>query len=301
MKNIQKGSVKVLLLIIAILIIVGGFYFVFYNKTVQKENLESYTSPTGLFSLKYPATWIKSPFGLNGLSNFAALIPLKDKENQILFTATLNVNNEIFDSLHVGLNKAFTKESFGKISGYLTDVYTSQNSPGNTVYSKIYVIDLGQYQKMPVNIIATVVSITKLEKSDRYKIEKEADAVIKTIIIDANKIEGSVQIQKNTVNEARIKGKNAAIKANMNNMRVQAELYYDNHKVISYSGFCKSEEYSKIADEVIKITQTTMVCRDKKEDYVVSSPLVDGGFFCVDSSGVATNTKAMDTKNACEK
>lgn len=302
MKNTQKGFVKALLLIIITLLIVGGgFYFVFYKKTItiqinplDSNEFNSYTSSTGLFSLKYPATWIPSLSHFYNFEGFTAIIPSSNGNSLIAFIATPDIDGASFNSL--GGNKTLlkTNESFGKIDGYLTDIYTSNQG------EKIYVINIGQYEKTPVSIIAGIKlssqnsNLTELEHS---KILSEAESVVRSITINKNKIRGSAQIMKNQIDNARIKGKDALIKSNLSNMRATAELYYDNNKD-SYSGFCKSKDL-KGKKEIENITQTSLICRDGDQDYVFSSALIDGGFWCVDSSGISTNTKAMDTKNAC--
>lgn len=299
MKNIQKGFVKVLLLIIILLIIAGGSYFVFYNKTItiqiDSRGSNYYTSHDGLFSLKYPATWIPSQGNIfGGFGGFASIIPSSGNSPNSFFVM-LDTSGNMFDTIGGFIKKG----SFDKIDGYLTDEYI----PKNTLFGGVmYVINIGQYETIPVDIIAGFITSgekSKLTESEYLKISSEVEKVVRSITINKNKIQGVAQIQKSALDETRNKGKNAAIKATLSNMRATAELYYEKDRRNSYLGFCKSEEYLKEAKKVEGNAQATVVCRDTKENYVISSALIDEGFFCVDSSGVARNTKAMDTKNAC--
>jgi len=288
----QKGSVKAILaIIIALLIVGGGFYFVFYKKiiTIRINSLESFTSSMGLFSIKYPTTWIPLRNVFNDSSGFMVEIP-SGANSRVAFFVIQDIGGTGLDSLNIKpLIK--TKELFGKIDGYSTNTYTSETRPG----SKFYVINIEPYEKTPVSIIAGVYMNPKLDITDsKYsKILDEVERAVRSITINKNK----TQILKTIIDSDRVKAENSVIKANLNNMRASAELYYDNNKD-SYSGFCKSE-YLKGVKEVESVTQTPLICRDSKEDYVISSALVDGGSWCVDSRGVSTDTKAMDTENSC--
>lgn len=302
--NMQKGFVKAFIFIIILIIIAGGFYFIFYNKKIvtlqinpvglsDSSKYNSYTSYTGVFSIKYPTTWLPSSF--NPYYEFLALIskPFDERKISISFFITLDKDGILLNELKK--DESFTQVggSFNKIDGYLTDTYQGQNG-------KFYVINLGQYDKTPASIITgLIISSGNPTEQEYAKLLKDVENVVKSITIDKNKIQEMVKRANTAQNEAHVKGSDAVIKANLNNARAMAELYYDKTK--SYSGFCKSEDYSKIADAIKKVSPATIVCRDSKESYVFSSPLVTGGFFCVDSTGMATNSKAMNTENACER
>ena len=87
-----------------------------------------------------------------------------------------------------------------------------------------------------------------------------------------------------SISDAQQKGKEASIKANLANMRAQAEIFWN--KGSSYSNFCLSKE--------LKITRTAIendggsgfVCKDTLKAYVISVKLSpSSGYSCVDSTG----------------
>jgi len=86
--------------------------------------------------------------------------------------------------------------------------------------------------------------------------------------------------------EARNRGSDAAIKANVANMRVHAELFYDS-RGNSYSGFCASPEAQPALEALNSVS--TVSCRDSATAWSAAAKLVsDGsGYFCADSVGRA--------------
>ena len=101
-----------------------------------------------------------------------------------------------------------------------------------------------------------------------------------------------------SLNTARDKGSSAAIKSTVNNLRAQAELYYDDNGN-SYAGMCDTDTEVGIALAQVD-TQNgagAIVCVDGSDvtgAWAIESALVpaDEGFYCVDSSGAATTTPA---------
>jgi prepilin-type N-terminal cleavage/methylation domain-containing protein len=108
-----------------------------------------------------------------------------------------------------------------------------------------------------------------------------------------------------SVNSARSKGSDAAVKANLDGLRTQAEISYDNNN--SYSGVCSDPTIlSQItgAKNAAGITSATNVtfstagsantatCHSSPGKWGVEVPLksTPGNFWCVDSNGGATTT-----------
>lgn len=110
-----------------------------------------------------------------------------------------------------------------------------------------------------------------------------------------------------SLNSARSKGADAAIKSSVNNARAQAELYYDNNGS-SYADVCTAPAASSsIAAMVTGATNAgsaTVACESDDNNWALSASLKTDAavFYCVDSTGVAeTGTKVANaTSFKCE-
>ncbi len=91
--------------------------------------------------------------------------------------------------------------------------------------------------------------------------------------------------------DARAKGKDAAIKANMSNSRASAELYYDVDYARGYKGFCSSSdgEFTSAVTILKNINENIesgkAVCKDSVKNYILYAPISTGEYWCVDSTG----------------
>lgn len=102
-----------------------------------------------------------------------------------------------------------------------------------------------------------------------------------------------------SLSSARTKGEDAAIKANLANMRAQAELYYANNNgygagVAASTGACDQAGTIFAAttglDALVEATKvrTTVTCAaTATTTWAVSALLKDGSNYCVDSTGAA--------------
>lgn len=89
-----------------------------------------------------------------------------------------------------------------------------------------------------------------------------------------------------SLNSARDKGADAAIKANLNNLRAEAELYYDEN-LESYSGFCDDSGTKSKLEGVTTNKASGYACKDSDDEYAVSMPLSTDNYYCIDSWGTA--------------
>ena len=105
-----------------------------------------------------------------------------------------------------------------------------------------------------------------------------------------------------SLNSARSKGADAAVKSNLANARAQAELFYDANTQ-SYAGVCGTTPVGgvkTIADNVTAAakavglttfaangtgTLTTATCNASASAWAAEVPLKAGGMYCVDSTG----------------
>ncbi len=106
-----------------------------------------------------------------------------------------------------------------------------------------------------------------------------------------------------SLNSARNKGADAAIKSNINNARAQAELYYDGTGANSYDGACDSDEADGLSkmvtgvDGIFAGNTPYANCDDVDGAWAFESELKSkpGTYYCADSTGFAgENTTSKD-------
>jgi prepilin-type N-terminal cleavage/methylation domain-containing protein len=109
-----------------------------------------------------------------------------------------------------------------------------------------------------------------------------------------------------SLSSARTKGEDAAIKANLANMRAQAELYYSNNNdygiTVTAGTACNTGIFNSTAVGGLKAlvdatkVRTTITCAaTASTTWAVSALLKDNTTYCVDSTGAA---KASSTATA---
>ncbi len=106
-----------------------------------------------------------------------------------------------------------------------------------------------------------------------------------------------------SLNSARDKGADAAIKSNLNNARAQAELVYDSAIPRSYATVCTSGitallngavsagGFTGVVTTATLQTASTVNCHSAAGTWVASAPLKSlstQSYYCVDNSGKAT-------------
>jgi type IV pilus assembly protein PilA len=106
-----------------------------------------------------------------------------------------------------------------------------------------------------------------------------------------------------SLNTARSKGADAAIKSNLNNIRAQAELVYDTASG-SYAAVCADPNVQKAVIAAAAASGATVAatdaasnttiasCEDSSGAWAVEAPLktTGAGSWCVDSTGTASST-----------
>lgn len=108
-----------------------------------------------------------------------------------------------------------------------------------------------------------------------------------------------------SLNTARNKGTDAAIKSNLAGARAEAEIFYDTPK--SYEGACAVTGTNIIGDSVVAAdkaydgsaptygdataaTAGNGQCHDSQNAWAAMTSLKAGGYYCVDSTGAAEET-----------
>ena len=98
-----------------------------------------------------------------------------------------------------------------------------------------------------------------------------------------------------SLNQARSKGADAAVKSNLNNMRAQAELVYDN-AAGSYAAVCADAGITKAGAAAATAGGGAWVCNNQAASWAGSTALksqnlVGGGtgvdYWCIDSTGTS--------------
>ena len=110
-----------------------------------------------------------------------------------------------------------------------------------------------------------------------------------------------------SLNSARQKGSDAAIKSTINNARAQAEIFFDTNG--NYTNVCTTAGSSdgiqdlEAAAEAQNSTANTTTCNDGTNAWAMSSLLVSPAtstYYCVDSTGVASESgTALGANTVC--
>lgn len=108
-----------------------------------------------------------------------------------------------------------------------------------------------------------------------------------------------------SLNSARSKGADAAIKANLANIRAQAEIAYDEVEtpdLEGYDGVCvNATVVAALAATTSAAGGTAAVCIDDTDAWAASSVLKSdpAAFWCVDSTGASKQVTGAATTTAC--
>jgi prepilin-type N-terminal cleavage/methylation domain-containing protein len=87
-----------------------------------------------------------------------------------------------------------------------------------------------------------------------------------------------------SLNSARDKGEDAAARSNLNNIRAQAEIVYDDANR-SYAAVCADTQVARAVTEADGIAGANAECADDAAAWAAQAELSDGTFYCVDSTG----------------
>lgn len=111
-----------------------------------------------------------------------------------------------------------------------------------------------------------------------------------------------------SLNTARNKSQDAAVKANLASARSQAELYHDVNGS-SYEGVCDNDAgvggvktiFTAVSTAVFAVGGVTVgtgptnlssgTCNDNESTWAAEVALITGGFYCIDNVGNATTTE----------
>ena len=103
-----------------------------------------------------------------------------------------------------------------------------------------------------------------------------------------------------SLNNARAKGADAAIKSGLANLRAQSELYYDDHSQ-SYLGVCLDPQFKSMLDSA-STTGGGGACFDAADSWAASAALKAnaGKYWCVGNPGSSKEVDAqVSTSTSC--
>ena len=103
-----------------------------------------------------------------------------------------------------------------------------------------------------------------------------------------------------SLNQARNKGNDAAIKNNLANIRPQAEMVYDGVSPNSYDTICENTTIGAMRTSAQSANGgTATACFDSSSAWSISSPLKAGNHWCVDSTGASKQVSSATTTTVC--
>jgi len=124
-----------------------------------------------------------------------------------------------------------------------------------------------------------------------------------------------ISISLASLNTTRSKGRDAAVKSTVNNLRAQAELYYDKNGE-SYDGVCTSPEFLAAKEQIVQTVHRSQsflcktpperaaICIDDRNGFAVSGQVfkAEGGqhYYCADSTGFAGEVGTQITGPSCK-
>ena len=91
-----------------------------------------------------------------------------------------------------------------------------------------------------------------------------------------------------SLNSARSKGSDAAIKANLVNMRAEAALYYDSNGTSGYTNMCTND--ANVIKAKAAAGANAICVASSTSAWLMAAPLTSGNF-CVDATGNSTTTQ----------
>ena len=94
-----------------------------------------------------------------------------------------------------------------------------------------------------------------------------------------------------SLNSARSKGADAAVKANLSGMRASAELFYDTGA--TYTGVCADPNMTKAQAAAVLAGGNGGVCTANATAWAAWAGLKSSGGWCVDSTGTSKSTAAV--------
>ena len=102
-----------------------------------------------------------------------------------------------------------------------------------------------------------------------------------------------------SLNSARTKGADAAIKGQMSSLRSQGELFYDTGS--TYASLCTNTQFASMLAQATSTGGAAGACFSDANNWSASSPLKSSGFYCVGSSGASKAVSSnVSSSTSCQ-
>lgn len=216
---------------------------------------------------------------------------------------TIDINPEIFNKNNTakyGTSLSASSIPYADIAGSY-----ARNLPESAQVSPLAIsVDMfsGALRQMSLSITDTKSSakINIITKYDGSKSETSIEAPDGAQSIQSL-LNGFMSSTQDSIATARARGADARIKADVSNMRVISELYFD--KGNTYVGNCTSPDAKAVVDD-IKSNQSLLKCSATKTAYVLYAILPSSTstpiYFCADSTGIVKELSKAPTGIVCK-
>jgi len=163
---------------------------------------------------------------------------------------------------------------------------------------------IGQSDKLPYKIdMNFTANMGEFGSMDVSFVSSYSDWGIPVTIVKPEMSQNIFQFLTDSINDARSKGSDAAIKANLSNIRVQAEIVYDMSSPNSYASVCDDSLVIASLSAATSASGTSASCLDSRNAWrassVLKNPASPTTYWCVDSTGSSKAVTKLPTGLSC--
>lgn len=262
---------KKISLILALLIIIIGAYFLYINKFKgPSEDVNIFKHSSGAYSFEYPSSLFVS-----------------EKEGAAIIAQSEDINKPvaaIYVIYYPNYINQFEKNPELKITSKNINSYKVMviNHIQKPEYGKQYIVSLENNDNPSTFLVAN------MPPNVNDFTEEQFDALFDSVKFDKEKV---LELGKELIELGRTKALEAKLKASLYSIRPAAELYYE--AKMGYTGLCNpvgasqsenllKNSYKAITDD---IGAANISCMAEKLAYAFSIKIPSGIFLCIDSTG----------------
>lgn len=281
----KKAYIVVIVVIIIIAAAIGSIAFKQPDLISKFAPLKSFTQSSGAFSFKYPPNLLVAE--QNGVVMIA---PTATGSRPVASFAVLAFPG-YFSEIKKNPGANFEEMTSNGLPAY---AIRDRNHPE---YGVVYAVQLDEGADASEFIVGGMVSNSNGFSQDDLK------AIFKTLTIDKEKARA---LAKKNLETARAKALDARQMANLSQLRVSAELYWDSIK--SYDNLCNPSPGSPTGKSLQELFKTVtdsvgaanLACLATKEAYSISIRLPSGKNWCADSKGEFVEVPTLAKRLSCK-